>query len=158
MYLLKTLNIAAILYVIFMIFSWQPSQPTSPREAFATVKTAYENNNAEKLTKLLTKESKLKILKIIDKIKRMPDSSKIVFAKKFGLNPSKLSALTIKDYLAIQFFINKDKQKNERYHFSKLSISNISENKQSAVITTNQHLKLHFIKEGAYWFYNLEAP
>ncbi len=151
MHLLKRIICFSLLAVLLSLPSCKPRGPLTPEDAFNRLKEAYSQEDIEAIENLLSKQSRVKIFKIIRMIAQMDEDQLRALAVRFGVTIDMLKNLTIRDYLTLQLSLGKKIGLDVIKEITRYKIIGKDIRGDSAVIRVENGMELNFTKEGPYW-------
>ncbi|MFW5770948.1 MAG: hypothetical protein ACOCX9_05895 [Spirochaetota bacterium] len=146
----------AFFSLVILCVACSSGKPLTPEEGFTQLRHAYNTENAEKLYRLLSTDSRAKIMGIVESIGSMPASQKKAMAEKIGVSPSVFDSISATDYLALQVSVGKEKGDDPIREALRHEITGISVKNNMAVVKVQNGMELFFRKEGPYWMFVYE--
>lgn len=150
MHLLKRI-ICFYLLAALSLLACKPRGPLTPEDAFNRLKEAYAHEDIEAIENLLSRQSRVKIFRIIRMIAEMDENQIRALAVRFGVTIDMLKNLTIRDYLSLQLALGKKIGEDVIKDITRYKIIGKDILGDSAVIRVENGMELNFIKEGPYW-------
>lgn len=155
MYLLRN-YFKYFLIILFFIISCKAAGPLTPEDAYNSLKKAYVKGDAGKIESLLSERSKEKIKSMTGIISSMKESQLEALARNFDTDTEKLKNLSVKDYLELQLSLGERIGEGTLMEIMKQKIAGIDSGKDTAVVRIENGMELSFVKEGAYWKFDME--
>jgi len=155
MFLLRKITIHILIGLAFII-SCKSQGALTPEEAFTSLRTAYSNSDSQGVVDILSKESIEKIRRVINMISNFGKNQLKCFSKITGLDTTSLMNLSVRDYISLQIAIGKRLGEDVIREASQYNIIEVAFKKNRAVIKVENGLELNFIKEGAYWKFDID--
>lgn len=137
----------------FFFLSCKSQGPLTPAEAFYELRSAVLESNSERISHLLSKNSKEKIENLSRLFSRMDDSQVKNLSKKYGVSESFFKNLSVKDYITLYLYIE-GKQSVLNNAINQKIIS-IDWSGNEAKVKVSNGMELEFAREGPYWKFDM---
>lgn len=154
MHILKILFKTTFIILVSLL-SCTSKGALTPEDAFISITRAYVKSDADAVATQLSKSSIEKIRKIIKMISSMDEKQIFTLSKRFGTSPDRLTNLSVKDYISLQFALAKRMNENFMREIAVSKIIDIDIKDKVAIVKAENGMELKFVKEGPYWKFEM---
>jgi hypothetical protein len=152
---MRILNIIIPILIVCILCSCKQEGPVSPEQAVDLLKKYYIESDSTGIISLLSEKNKQNIQTIISAFKTMKTPQLKALSKNFGVDINELKNLTLEKYIAIQLFLGRQSVEDKLSQIVKYDVIGINRTNDKATVRLENGMEFMFIREGAYWKYEM---
>jgi len=150
------MRVLTIIALCITFCSCQQTKPLTPQEAFQRLKDAYINNDMEKVSQMLSTNSKKRILSIIQNLQSIHGTQIQGFASYYNIPVESIQQLDMPRYLELQKKIANVYGDDVLLTALNQPVSQVTISNSKATVALYNGMSLLFVKEGPYWYFEYE--
>ncbi len=147
------IRVAAAAVVLAVGISCTPQGAMTPRDAFFSVRIAFEKGDPDVLERVLSEQSIARVRRICALFAGMNDRQLAEIAATYGVEPAVLKDLSLRGYL--ELFLSREKRGGSIARSLKARIVSTHKEERKATVFLENGMEFDFVKEGPYWKFDM---